>query len=350
METSMRYSELGRTGVRVSRVGLGTMMYGSQVMPADAFRQMDYALERGINLFDTAEVYAVPPSPETQGRTEEILGDWFKASGARDKVFLASKVVGNSPSDWMRPEGAPTRVTAAQIDYAVENSLRRLQTDVIDLYQIHWPDRDVNKWGTTLHVDYPEDYQSFEAQLEALARHVEAGRIRYVGVSNETAWGVMRFIAAAEKYNLPRIVSIQNAYSLVNRTFELGLSEIALQEQVGLLAYSSLAQGYLTGKYQNGARPAGARKTLYERLNRYEKEGSDAAIQAYLDLAASFGVDPVAFSYRFVASKAFVTSVLIGASSQAQLESDVAAFDLDWTTEMDAAVDRLHNLHSNPCP
>ncbi len=346
----MRYSELGRTGVQVSRVGLGTMMYGSQVEPADAFRQMDYALERGINLFDTAEVYAVPPRPEWQGRTEEILGDWFKASGQRDKVFLASKVIGNSPFDWMRPEGGPTRVTAGQIDYAVENSLRRLQTDVIDLYQIHWPDRDVNKWGTSLHVDYPEDYQSFEAQLETLARHVEAGRIRYVGVSNETAWGVMRFIAAAEKFNLPRIVSIQNAYSLVNRTFELGLSEIALQENVGLLAYSSLGQGYLTGKYQNGAMPAGARKTMYQRLNRYEKDGADTAIQAYLDLAASLGVDPAAVAYRFVESKSFVTSVLIGASTQAQLEADIAAFDLDWTSEIDAAVDRLHNLRSNPCP
>ncbi len=346
----MRYSELGRTGVRVSRVGLGTMMYGSQVAPADAFRQMDYALERGINLFDTAEVYSVPPRPEWQGRTEEILGDWFKTSGARDKVFLASKVIGNSGFDWMRPDGALTRVTPAQVDYAVENSLRRLQTDVIDLYQIHWPDRDVNKWGTTLHVDYPEDYQPFEAQLETLARHVEAGRIRYVGVSNETPWGVMRFIAAAEKFNLPRIVSIQNAYSLVNRTFELGLSEIALQESVGLLSYSSLGQGYLTGKYQNGALPEGARKTMYQRLNRYEKEGAEKAIQAYLDLAASFGVDPAAFAYRFVESKPFVTSVLIGASSQAQLEADIAAFDLDWTAEMDAAVDRLHNLRSNPCP
>ncbi len=346
----MRYSELGRTGVQVSRVGLGTMMYGSQVTLADAFRQMDYALERGINLFDTAEVYSVPPRPEWQGRTEEILGDWFKASGMRDQVFLASKVIGNSAFDWMRPEGGPTRVTAAQIDYAVENSLRRLQTDVIDLYQIHWPDRDVNKWGTSLHVDYPEDYQSFEVQLESLARHVEAGRIRYVGVSNETAWGVMRFIAAAEKFNLPRIVSIQNAYSLVNRTFELGLSEIALQESVGLLSYSSLGQGYLTGKYQNGAMPEGARKTMYQRLNRYEKEGADSAIQAYLDLAASFGIDPAAFAYRFVESKPFVTSVLIGAASQAQLEADIAGFDLDWTAEMDAAVDRLHNLRPNPCP
>ena len=350
----MRYSELGRTGVQVSRVGLGTMMYGSQVAPADAHAQMDYALERGINLFDTAEAYSVPPRPETQGRTEEIIGDWFKASGARDKVFLASKIAGNGSTfngmPWMRPDGVSPRVIAGQVDFAVENSLRRLQTDVIDLYQIHWPDRDVNKWGTLVHIDYDEDFQPFEAQLEALARHVEAGRIRYIGVSNETPWGVMEFLAAAEKFGLPRIVSIQNAYSLVNRTFELGLSEIALHEQIGLLAYSSLGQGYLTGKYQNGALPEGARKTLFQRLGRYEKVGADGAIQSYLDLAASYGVDPAAFAYRFVDSKPFVTATLIGASTMERLVTDIDAFDLPWTSEMNAAVDRLHNQQPNPCP
>jgi aryl-alcohol dehydrogenase-like predicted oxidoreductase len=351
----MRYSELGRTGQMVSRVGLGTMMYGSQVTPADAHAQMDYALERGVNLFDTAEAYSVPPRPETQGRTEEIIGDWFKATGARDKVFLASKIAGNGSTfpngmNWMRPDGGSPRVTGAQIDFAVDNSLRRLRTDRIDLYQIHWPDRDVNKWGTLLHVDYADDFQPFEAQLEALARHVEAGRIRYIGVSNETPWGVMRFIAAAEKFGLPRMASIQNAYGLVNRTFELGLSEIALQESVGLLAYSSLGQGYLTGKYQNGALPEGARKTLFQRLGRYEKVGAEAAIQSYLDLAASYGIDPAAFAYRFVDSKPFVTSTLIGASTMAQLKTDIDAFDLDWTAEMDAAVDALHNRQPNPCP
>jgi aryl-alcohol dehydrogenase-like predicted oxidoreductase len=351
----MRYSKLGRTGEKVSRVGLGTMMYGSQIGPADAHRQMDYALERGVTLFDTAEGYSVPPRPETQGRSEEIIGDWFKASGARDKVFLASKIAGNGGGfpggmSWMRPGGATPRIVAEQIDFAVENSLRRLQTDVIDLYQLHWPDREVHQWGTLVHVDYGQDFEPFEAQLEALARHVKAGRIRYVGLSNETAWGVMKFVEAAERLGLPRVASIQNAYGLVNRTFELGLSEIAVQENVGLLAYSSLAQGYLTGKYQNGALPEGARKTLYQRLGRYEKDGADAAIQSYLDLAASLGIDPAAMAYRFVESKPFVTSVLIGASTQAQLEADIDAFDLDWTPEMDAAVDRLHNLRPNPCP
>jgi aryl-alcohol dehydrogenase-like predicted oxidoreductase len=311
---------------------------------------MDYAVERGVNLFDTAEMYAVPPQPETQGRTEEIIGDWFARTGNRDKVVLASKISGRSVAAWMRPGGAPPRITREQVDFAVEHSLRRLKTDRIDLYQLHWPDRDVNKWGTLTHVDYPDDFEPFEAQLEHLARHVEAGRIRYVGVSNETPWGVMRFLAAAEKFGLPRIASIQNAYSLVNRTFELGLSEIAIQEQVGLLAYSSLGQGYLTGKYQHGAMPKGARKTMFGRLGRYEKVQADAAFESYLDLARSFGVDPAAFAYRFVDSRPFVTSTLIGASTMAQLEADIAAFDLAWTPAMDEAVDALHNLQPNPCP
>lgn len=346
----MRYSELGRTGVEVSRAGLGTMMYGSQNTPEEAFAQMDYALERGINLFDTAEMYAVPPRRETHGRTEEILGEWFARSGKRDKVILASKIAGRSNMDWVRKDGRPPRITRDQVDEAVEGSLRRLKTDVIDLYQIHWPDRDVNKWGTLTHVEYPNDFVSFEDQLEALGRHVEKGTIRWLGVSNETPWGVMRFLRAAEASGGPRIVSIQNAYSLVNRTFELGLSEIAIEEQVGLLAYSSLAQGYLTGKYQGGAMPPRTRKVMFGRLGRYEKVNADKAVQSYIDLAHDLKVDPAALAYRFVDSRPFVTSVLIGGSTMEQLTADIDAFDLPWTNEIEAAVDRLHNLQPNPCP
>jgi aryl-alcohol dehydrogenase-like predicted oxidoreductase len=346
----MRYSELGRTGVKVSRAGLGTMMWGSQNTPDEAFAQMDYALERGINLFDTAEMYAVPPRRETYGRTEEIIGEWFARSGKRDQVVLASKIAGRGDMDWLRKAGPPTRITREQIDEAVEGSLRRLRTDVIDLYQIHWPDRDVNRWGTLTHVDYPADFQSFEAQLEALGRHVEKGTIRWIGVSNETPWGVMRFLRAAEAKGLPRIASIQNAYSLVNRTFELGLSEIAMEEQVGLLAYSCLAQGYLAGKYQGGAMPAGTRKVLFGRLGRYEKVNADKAIQSYLDLARDLKVDPAAFAYRFVDTRPFTTSVLIGGSTMEQLAADIDAFDLPWSDEIEAAVNRLHNLQPNPCP
>jgi aryl-alcohol dehydrogenase-like predicted oxidoreductase len=346
----MRYSDLGRTGAKISRAGLGTMMFGSQNTPDEAFSQMDLALERGINLFDTAEMYAVPPRRETQGRTEEIIGEWFARSGKRDKVVLASKIAGRSDMDWVRKDGRPTRITRDQIDEAIEGSLRRLRTDVIDLYQIHWPDRDVTRWGTLTHVDYPPDFASFESQLEALARHVEKGTIRWIGVSNETAWGVMRFLKAADAMGLPRIASIQNAYSLVNRTFELGLSEIALEEQVGLLAYSCLAQGYLAGKYQGGAMPPGTRKVLFGRLGRYEKVNADKAIQSYVDLARDLKVDPAALAYRFVDTRPFVSSVLIGGSNTKQLAADIHAFDLPWTEEMEQAVNRLHNLQPNPCP
>jgi aryl-alcohol dehydrogenase-like predicted oxidoreductase len=346
----MQYSELGRTGIKVSRVCLGTMTWGKQNTEAEGFAQMDHALERGVNFFDTAEMYPTPPDAQTQGRTEEIVGAWMRERGTRDRIVLATKIAGRSGSTWYRDDGSPTRITPAQIDEAVEKSLRRLRTDVIDLYQIHWPDRDVHRWGTLTHVTYPEDYLGFEETLAHLNRHVEKGSIRHLGVSNETAWGVMRYLAASDRLGLPRMASIQNAYNLVNRTFELGLSEIAGQEQVGLLAYSPLGQGYLTGKYQGGALPPGARKTLFDRLQRYEKVGADAAIQSYVDLARELAVSPAALALRFCDTRPFVTATIVGASSLEQLREDIDAFDLPWTAEMEAAVDRLHNRQPNPCP
>jgi aryl-alcohol dehydrogenase-like predicted oxidoreductase len=346
----MRYSELGRTGIKVSRIGLGTMMYGSQVDAPDAFIQMDHAVERGVNLFDTAELYAVPPQPDTQGATETIIGDWLHARGGRDRIVLASKITGRSQIDWIRKAGAPTRITPAQIDEAVEGSLRRLRTDHIDLYQTHWPDRDVHRWGTLTHVEYERDFIGFAETLEHLGRHIDKGTIRAIGVSNETPWGVMRFLAAAESKGLPRIASIQNAYNLVNRTFELGLSEIAMEEQVGLIAYSVLGQGYLTGKYQGGARPPGSRGARWDRLQRYQKVRADEAIQSYLDLADARGIAPEALAVRFVDTRPFVTSTLVGGSTLAQLKADMDAFDLDWPDALEAEVDRLHNRQPNPCP
>lgn len=346
----MRYSELGRTGLMVSRVGLGTMTYGSYNTAEEGFAQMDYALERGVNLFDCAEAYPVPPSPKTQGRTETIIGDWCKARGTRDKIVIATKIVGRSDMDWFRKAGAPTRITRAQIDEAVEGSLRRLKTDVIDLYQIHWPDRDITVWGTLVDVPFPRDFIDFGETLEHLGRHVAKGTIRHLGVSNETPWGVMKFLAASEARGLPRIASIQNPYSLVNRTYEIGLSEVGTQEQVSLLAYSPLGQGYLSGKYQGGALPEGSRKAQHNRLQRYEKVNADTSIQSYVDLARDHGLEPSALALKFVDSRRFVTSTLIGATTMDQLRADIAAFDLDWTPELDAAADRLHNLHPNPCP
>ena len=346
----MQFSELGRTGLMVSRVCLGTMTFGQQTDEAEAFAQMDHATAQGVNFFDAAEMYPIPPNPKTQGRTEEIIGRWFKARGARDKVVLATKIAGRHGGDWYRADGAPTRITPAQIDAAVEGSLRRLQTDYLDLYQIHWPDRDVHLWGTLTHVDYADDSLAFEVQLEALARHVQAGRIRHLGLSNETAWGVMRFLAAAKAGHGPPVVSIQNAYSLVNRTFELGLSEIAVQERVGLLAYSPLGQGYLTGKYQGGALPPGSRKAEFNRLQRYEKVGANAAIQSYVDLARAHGIAPAALALKFIDTRPFVTATIIGARTLAQLQPELDAFDLPWTDALERAVDALHNRQPSPCP
>ena len=346
----MDYSELGRTGLKVSRVCLGTMTWGDQNSEAEGHEQMDYALDAGVNFWDTAEMYSMPPKPETQGSTERVIGTWFKASGKRDKVILASKIAGRSPMSWTRENESMTRITKAQIDEAVEKSLKRLQTDYIDLYQMHWPDRGLRVFGGMTYADYPIDFEPFEDILANLGRHVEKGNIRHIGVSNESPWGVMRFVAEAEKHGLPRIASIQNAYSLVNRVFEMGLAEIALREDVGLLAYSPLGQGYLTGKYQNGALPAGARKTLYNRLQRYEGPGADAAISSYLALAAELGVLPETLALKFCDSRPFVTSTIIGASSMAQLKIDIDAFQMEWTPDIEKAVEALHYAQPNPCP
>jgi len=265
-------------------------------------------------------------------------------------VVLASKVAGRSPMTWLRADGSPTRQTKAQIDEAVEASLKRLQTDYIDLYQLHWPDRAVRIFGGMTYQDYGPDYEGFEAILSALDSHVKAGRIRAVGVSNETPWGVMKFIETADRLGLPRVASIQNAYSLVNRVYEYGLAEIGVQEDVGLLPYSPLAQGALTGKYLDGALPAGARKTLYNRMQRYDGPGSQEAIRSYVALAAEHGIDPATLALKFCDSRPFVTSTIIGATSMAQLTTDIDAFDLEWTPALDKAVDALHVERPNPCP
>lgn len=344
----MKYSPLGRTGLSVSRVCLGTMMYGSQNTQDEAFEQMDYAVTRGINFFDTAEAYAIPPRPETQGATERIIGEWFKARGNRDQIILASKIAGRADGmTWIR--NGP-RHTRDHIDDAVQASLDRLQTDYIDLYQLHWPDRRYAGFGFHEFHDYDGDYEGFHTILESLDRHIKAGRIRHIGVSNESPWGVMKFVTLAEQHGLPRIASIQNAYSLVSRSFEYGLAEVSLREDVGLLSYSPLAQGYLTGKYRNGARPEGARKTLYERLNRYEGPGGIEMVDKYVDMAATLDVAPEVLALKFVDTRAFTTATIIGASTMAQLKVDIDAFDVTWTPQMEKAVAALHASHPNPCP
>lgn len=348
----MKHRKLGRTGLQVSEICLGTMTFGQQNTEAEGHAQLDMALDQGINFIDTAELYSIPPRAETYGATETIVGSWLKARGGRDKLVIASKVVGRSSSPWFRPGGEEARLTPKQIHYAVEGSLRRLQTDYLDIYQLHWPDRKIGLFGeggTTFRDVAAANEVPIAETLGALGDLVTQGKIRHVGVSNETAWGVSQFLAASQN-GLPRLASIQNAYNLINRTFEIGLAEMCLREDVGLLAYSPLAQGYLTGKYLNGARPAGARTTLFNRGQRYEKPGVDVAIEAYHALAREEGLDPVQLAVAFVTSRPFVTSNIIGATSTDQLQTILDSTRLQITPELEAKINAIHQVHSNPAP
>lgn len=350
----MDYRRLGRTDLTVSSLCLGTMTWGEQNTEREGHAQMDLAVDQGVNFFDTAELYPIPPNADTQGRTERIIGSWFKARGSRDKIVLATKVVGRTSMSWFRENGEPGQLNRSQIETAIDRSLANLKTDYIDLYQVHWPDRNVSGFGAnpTRWAD-PEPVENenrIEDTLGFLADLVTAGKVRHVGISNESAWGTMRYLAAANSAGLPRIVSIQNAYSLINRTFETSLAEIARQEAVGLLAYSVLAQGYLTGKYQNGALPKGARKTLFERLQRYEKPGAAEAVSDYLDLAADHGLDPAQMALAFARSRSFMTSVILGATSIEQLVTNLGAADLVLDPETERRIDAIHQLRGNPAP
>ncbi|WP_274628608.1 aldo/keto reductase [Arvimicrobium flavum] len=350
----MQKRHLGRTDLLVSKVCLGTMTWGQQNTEADGHAQMDFALDRGVNFLDTAELYSIPPMAETQGSTERIIGSWLKARRNRDKVIIASKVVGRTPQDWLRG-GRPSKLVRADIMDAIEKSLKRLGTDYLDLYQIHFPERRA-AWGAnpTRVGAWPprrdEDETPIAETLAVFDELVKAGKIRHLGLSNESSWGVMRFLFESEKGIGPRVASLQNAYNLVNRTFEVNLAEVSDREDVSLLAYSPLAQGYLTGKYDHGARPAGARTTLFNRGQRYEKPNAAQVLLEYNELARGFGMEPALFANAFVVSRPFVTSSIIGATSIAQLEVALNAADVEFTKEMLEAVDAIHQRTGNPCP
>lgn len=351
----MEYRRLGRTDLEVSVICLGTMTWGEQNTEAEGHAQMDYAVEQGINFFDTAELYSIPPKPETQGSTERVIGNWFKARKNRDKIILASKICGRGGNTWFRDDKSPTRVTRSQVFEAVDKSLQRLQTDYIDLYQIHFPERPM-PWGSNpsrfskAAYERAADETGIAEQLDAFAEVIKAGKIRHLGLSNESAWGTMRFVADSEARGTPRVQSIQNAYNLLNRTFETALAEVALREDVGLLAYSPLAQGFLTGKYLDGARPAGARTTLFDRGQRYQTDGAEAAIKRYIALAREAGLDPAQMALAFVNSRSFVTANIIGATSMEQLKTDIASIDVKLSPELEAGIDAIHQLTGNPCP
>jgi aryl-alcohol dehydrogenase-like predicted oxidoreductase len=350
----MDMRRIGRTDLVVSKICLGTMTWGQQNTEAEGHAQMDYAFERGVNFLDTAELYPIPPKAETQGRTETYIGNWMKARGNRDTVVLASKVVGRTPMEWFRG-GRPSKLVRADILHAVEGSLKKLQTDHIDLYQIHFPDRRV-PWGAnpTRVGNWPAPRDADETPIAetiaVLEELVQSGKIRHFGLSNESSWGVMRYVFESEKGIGPRPASLQNAYNLVNRTFEVNLAEVCDREEVGLLAYSPLAQGYLTGKYDHGARPPGSRSQLFNRGQRYETPNAAEVQLEYNELARSFGMEPALFANAFVTSRPFVTSNIIGATSIAQLDMALSSANVAWTSEMQAAVDAIHQRTGNPCP
>jgi aryl-alcohol dehydrogenase-like predicted oxidoreductase len=346
----MEYRELGRTGVKVSALCLGTMTFGEQNSEAEGHAQLDYARDCGINIFDMAELYPIPPKPETQGATERVVGSWLASRKCRDQVLIATKAVGRTRSTWFRKDGSPGRQSRAQLLEAIEGSLKRLQTDYVDLYQLHWPDRPMRVFEGLEYERMEEESRSIEEILGTLGELVDQGKVRFIGLSNETPWGVMRFLRASEALGLPRVVSIQNAYNLVNRVFEIGLSEIAHREQVGLLAYSPLGQGYLSGKYEGGALPAGSRKALFERLGRYEIGNGPKAISAYVALARKHGLDPAQMAIAFVTSRPFVTSNIIGATTMEQLKTDIASIHLTLSEEVLKEIAEIQLTYPNPCP
>ncbi|MEK6213050.1 MAG: NADP(H)-dependent aldo-keto reductase [Vibrio fluvialis] len=327
---------------------LGTMTFGEQNTQAEAFSQLDYALERGINFIDTAEMYPVPPKAETQGKTEEFIGNWLEKSGKREKVVLATKVAGPRNVPYIRENMA---LDHRHIHQAIDDSLSRLKTDYIDLYQLHWPQRQTNTFGQ-LNYPYPDQQEEVTLieTLEALSDLVRMGKVRYIGVSNETPWGLMTYLRLAEKHDLPRMVSIQNPYNLLNRSFEVGLSEISHYEGVKLLAYSPMAFGVLSGKYLNGARPTGARCSLFERFQRYFTPQGLKATEAYVNLAREFGLDPAQMALAFVNQRPFVASNIIGATNLQQLKSNIDSLELELSEELLLKIQEIGTLYSNPCP
>lgn len=349
----MHTRKLGQTGLDVSVIGLGTMTWGQQNTEAEGHAQMDYALDHGVNFFDTAELYPIPPREKTQGATERIIGSWFKSRGTRAKVILATKAVGRSTMTWFRDNGAPSRITRAQLSEAVDNSLQRLNTDYIDLYQLHWPDRAV-PWGSNPTRFNPAEFDGdgapFAETLAILDGFVKAGKVRHIGISNESAWGTMRFLTESVQRGLPRMQSIQNAYNLLNRTYDTALAEISMREHVSLIAYSPLAQGYLTGKYLDGARPPGSRSELFNRGQRYELPATDDAIRAYIALAREFSLDPAQMAIAFVNQQPFVASNLIGATTMSQLATNIAAGDVTLSPEINARIDAIHQRFGNCSP
>ncbi|MFT4580375.1 MAG: aryl-alcohol dehydrogenase-like predicted oxidoreductase [Gammaproteobacteria bacterium] len=346
----MNYRPLGNSDTQVSELGLGTMTFGEQNSQSEAHLQLDIAVEHGVNLIDSAEMYPVPPNASTCGLAEKFIGTWLRNRGRRDDIVLATKATGPGRHLPHIRDGL-SKFDHQGLILALDGSLARLQTDYVDLYQLHWPDRATNTFGQLGYKPAQrEEHIDIGETLRALSDLVVAGKVRYIGLSNETPWGLMSFVAAAREFNLPSVVSIQNPYNLLNRSFEVGLAEIADREQIGLLAYSPLGFGTLTGKYSNNARPAGARISRYSRFLRYTNEQGIAASDKYLALAQAFDVDPAQLAISFVLSRRYVSSVLIGATNEAQLRHNLESSRYALSKEQLKAIDKIHKQIPNPCP
>ncbi|HEX4872640.1 MAG TPA: NADP(H)-dependent aldo-keto reductase [Nevskiaceae bacterium] len=344
----MKRRPLGDSGLEVSLIGLGTMTWGEQNDEAEAHAQIDLALDHGVTLLDAAEMYPVPPRAETQGLTERYIGSWLRRRGRRSEVLIATKVTG--PGDFPYLRGG-SRLDRASVLAACEGSLTRLGCEVIDLYQVHWPQRPTNYFGRLGYSgDGSDGGVPIEETLRALDQLQREGKIRAVGLSNETPWGLAEYLRLAREHGLPRVVSVQNPYSLLNRSYEIGLAEYAAREGIGLLAYSPLAMGALSGKYRDGVRPEGARLTRYSRFTRYLGAHADAAVAAYVDLAQSHGLDPAQMALAYVNSRPFLTSTLIGATTLAQLRRNLESAALSLSSEVLAAIEAIHRRYTIPCP
>jgi len=346
----MLYRQLGQTDIQVSALCLGTMTFGEQNTESQAHEQMDLAVSAGINFFDTAEIYPVPPRAETQGVTEQYIGSWLAKRGGRERIVLASKVAG--PADWLPYlRDGNLHLDRRNIETAINKSLQRLQTDYIDIYQLHWPDRQTNFFGKLgyRHQQAEQSTPILET-LQVLDELIKGGKIRHIGVSNETPWGLMNYLQLAKTHQLPRPVSIQNPFSLLNRTFEIGLAEIAHRESCGLLAYSPLGFGVLSGKYLHNARPAGARLTLYERFDLYSNPEAGKATRNYVELARNHGLDPAQMALAWVTAQPFVTSNIIGATRLQQLQSNLESIHLQLPDGVMEEIDSIHQQQPNPGP
>ena len=345
----MNYKNLGNSELKVSTICLGTMTWGEQNTEDEAFNQMDYSLDKGVNFWDTAELYAVPPRAETFGHTEIIIGNWFEKTKKRDKVILATKVAGPA-RNYLR--GGENSFVGKNLETALNDSLKRLKTDYIDLYQLHWPERNVNNFGTLNYSHKEKEWNSFEKILINLEKFIKEGKIRYVGLSNETPWGVLNYLKLSNDKNLPRMMSIQNPYNLLNRTYEIGLSEISIRENIGCLAYSPLASGYLSGKYRNDQFPKGSR--MERDFNfwkyRYNTPNLNNAVEEYYKISKKYNLDMGQMCLKFCEIQEFMTSTIIGATTMEQLKTNIESVNVSLNKEIINEINNVQKIFPNPCP